>query len=100
MLFTGTGKYSGGLWECSMIGVEDRHDMIGGDKWRSPKHHRFPLSSAVFVGKFFFRFLLCGCRMRSNDESMSKLMMYENPGLRSSCRRLSTDKRNPQCQGT
>ena len=23
MLFTGTGKYSGGLWECSMIGVEE-----------------------------------------------------------------------------
>ena len=54
MLFTGTGKYSGGLWECSMIGVEDRHDMIGGDKWRSPKHHRFPLSS-VGVEDIFFR---------------------------------------------
>lgn len=83
-----------------MIGVEDRHDMIRGDKWRSPKHHRFPLSS-VSVGIFFFSFLLCSCRMRSNDESTVKTyMMYKHRGLRSSCWRLSTDKRNQQCQGT
>ena len=44
MLFTGTGKYSGGLWECSMIGVEDRRPI---QRSKAP----FPLSSASDVGE-------------------------------------------------
>ena len=49
MLFTGTGKYSGGLWECSMIGVEDRRPI--------QLHH----PSTVFI-EF--------CQFQSNNEPL------------------------------
>ena len=58
-----------------MIGVEERHDMIGGDKWRSPKHHRDSIEFCR-CGGYFFQVLLCSWRMRAYMmKALSKLMM-------------------------